>query len=147
MSKAEIHRFLDEERTVTCASVGPNGRPHLMPLWYIVEGGEIVTWTYGKSQKVRNLERRPQATLLVEAGRRYDELRGVMLECDVEVVRDPERITAAGVALALKYYAGAAATAASPEVRAGVARQAGKRVVLRFRPTRVVSWDHRKLDG
>jgi PPOX class probable F420-dependent enzyme len=95
MTDAEQQRFLDEERVVTCATMGPGGRPHLMPLWYVVDGGLVTAWTFAKSQKVRNLERRPQATLQVEAGRdRYAELRGVMLECDVEVVRDPAAVEA-----------------------------------------------------
>jgi nitroimidazol reductase NimA-like FMN-containing flavoprotein (pyridoxamine 5'-phosphate oxidase superfamily) len=55
MSDAEVAAFLDEQRTLTCASIGTDGWPHLMPLWYVVRGGEIWAWTYGKSQKVRNL--------------------------------------------------------------------------------------------
>ena len=143
MTDAEVRRFLDEELTVACATLGPTGRPHLMPLWYVREGAGLVTWTYGKSQKVRNLERRPQASLLVEAGTRYDELRGVMLECDVEIVRDPARVAAVGEALARRYYA--PGPELPDEVRVGIAKQAAKRVVLRFSPTRVISWDHRKL--
>jgi PPOX class probable F420-dependent enzyme len=144
MSPAELQSFLAEERVVTVATIGPNGRPHLMPLWYVMDGPVISAWTYAKSQKVRNLERRPQATLQVEAGDRYDELRGAMLECDVEVVRDPEAVTAIGLALGAR-YAPEPGGPASPERRALVAQQAPKRVGLRFHPTRVSSWDHRKL--
>ncbi len=146
MSPEELRAFLDEERTVTCASIGPNGRPHLMPLWYVREADEILCWTYGNSQKVKNLERLPQATLQVEAGEKYDELRGAMLECDVEIVRDRERIVDIGVVLAYRY---GAAPAGTPEelVRAGAEKRGAKRVGLRFRPTRIVSWDHRKLGG
>jgi hypothetical protein len=118
-----------------------------MPLWYVVEGAEISCWTYAKSQKMRNLERLPQATLQVEAGEEYHELRGVMMECGVEIVRDLEEVTVIGTALAVKYLRIPGATADSPEVRAHVARQAPKRVGLRFHPTRIVTWDHRKLGG
>ena len=145
MSEAELARFLGEERVVTCASIGPNGRPHLMPLWYVVDKGLVTAWTYAKSQKARNLERNPQATLQVEAGDAYAELRGAMLECDVEIVRDLDRVTAAGAAIAIKYLGLPSATPDTPEVRAYVSSQAAKRVVLRFHPTRIVSWDHRKL--
>ncbi len=147
MSPTELHRFLEEERVVTCATIGPGGRPHLMPLWYVVTGAEISGWTYGKSQKVRNLERRPEATLQVEAGEQYDELRGVMMECDVDVIRDLGEVTRIGVALALRYMRVPASDESSRAVRAHVATQAPKRVGLRFRPTRIVTWDHRKLDG
>jgi PPOX class probable F420-dependent enzyme len=141
MSKDELARFLSEERVVTCASIGPNGRPHLMPLWYVVEGGLITAWTFAKSQKARNLERRPQATLSIEAGDAYQELRGVMMECDVELVRDVATVTKIGVAVMMRYAPGATAA----DVRPNVDRQAPKRVGLRFHPTRTVTWDHRKL--
>jgi PPOX class probable F420-dependent enzyme len=144
MSPAELERFLDEERVLTCASLGPGGRPHLMPLWYVHDGLTLLTWTFGKSQKVKNLERNPRATVQVEAGRdRYGELRGVMLECDVAIERDLERVTEVGLRL-MQRYAGADA---SPEARERVVQQARKRVILRFTPTRIVSWDHRKLGG
>ena len=143
MTDPELHRFLQEERVVTIGTIGPRGRPHLMPLWYIADGAVISAWTYGKSQKVRNLERTPQATLQVEAGRdRYDQLRGVMMECDVEVIRDTKAVEAIGAAL-MRRYAGAA----NGEVPDSVRQQAPKRVGLVFRPTRIASWDHRKLGG
>ena len=93
---------------------------------------------------MRNLERLPQATLQVEAGEKYAELRGAMLECDVELIRDPDTVTAIGLALAAR-YADATGSVPTPERRAIVARQAPKRIVLRFRPTRIATWDHRKL--
>lgn len=146
MSPDELRVFLDHELTLTCATIGPNGRPHLMPLWFIRQGDLLASWTYGASQKVKNLERLPQATVQVEAGKKYEELRGVMYECDVEIVRDREAIIEIGVALAYRY--GQAPQGTPPElVRAGAEKSGAKRVVLRFRPTRIVSWDHRKLGG
>ncbi len=146
MTDAELQAFFDQERVVTCATMGPKGRPHLMPLWYVVEEGLITAWTFGKSQKVRNLDRLPRATLQVEAGRdHYAQLRGAMLECDVEIVRDPAAVEAIGLALARRYPGLPPGAELSPERRAQVLKQAPKRVGVRFRPTRVVSWDHRKL--
>jgi PPOX class probable F420-dependent enzyme len=143
MSTEELARFLGEERIVTCATIGPRGRPHLVPLWYVVEDGLIVAWTFAKSQKVRNLQRLPQATLQVEAGKRYEELRGAMLECDVELIRDLGEVTRIGTAVVQRYIPGASAEA----IAALVAGQAPKRVGLRFHPTRAVTWNHRKLGG
>ena len=145
MSEAELRAFLAEERVVPCATIGPTGRPHLMPPWYVVEGTTITSWTFGKSQKVRNLERLPQATLQVEAGERYDELRGAMLECDVELIRDPDAVTAIGFALGMRYAGAGTESVPSVERRAIVARQAPKRIGLRFHPSRIATWDHRKL--
>src|ERR687890_2305903 len=93
MSDDELRDFLDEQKIVSIATLGPNGRPHLVPLWYVPQpDGTLTGWTYAKSQKAKNLERDPRATLQVEDGVSYEELRGVMLECDVAVEREPERV-------------------------------------------------------
>jgi PPOX class probable F420-dependent enzyme len=143
MSDEEAMTFLEEQMIVQCASVGPSGRPHMVPLWYVSDGLELRGWTYAKSQKARNLDRDPRATLGIEDGVQYHELRGLMLECDVEIERDTERVAEYGVALFTRYLG----REVSPEVREMVMSQAPKRVGLRFAPTRVVSWDHRKLEG
>jgi PPOX class probable F420-dependent enzyme len=142
MTDEELHRFLQEERIVTVATIGPNGRPHLMPLWFVADGDVISGWTFAKSQKTKNLERTPQATLQVEAGDSYNELRGAMLECDVEIVRDTEKVAGIGAAVMRRYVG-----APEGEVPEMVRQQASKRVGLVFRATRVASWDHRKLGG
>lgn len=143
LTAAEQAAFLAEQRVVICATNGHRGWPHLMPLWYIVRDGEIWAWTYAKSQKVRNLERDPRATLEVEAGGSYDELRGVMLEAETTLHRDPDTVAGVGREL-LSRYSG---TAATPETDAAVQAQASKRVALQFASASVTSWDHRKLGG
>ncbi len=147
MSPAELEAFLDEERVVTCATIGLNRRPHLMPLWYFVDGTTITTWTFAKSQKVKNLERLLRATLQVEAGDLYVELRGAMMECDVELIRDLDAVTDIGLRLGVRYAAATGGVVPTEERRQIVAKQAPKRIGLRFHPTRIVTWDHRKLGG
>jgi PPOX class probable F420-dependent enzyme len=141
MSDDELRAFLAEQRVVTCATIGPNGRPHLMPLWYAVDDVVLRGWTYAKSQKAKNLERDPRATLQVENGELYHELRGVMMECDVAIERDADRVANFGMALFQRFGA------TGPDVEAMIAKQAPKRIGLTFTPTRVVSWDHAKLGG
>jgi PPOX class probable F420-dependent enzyme len=141
MSDAEIAAFLDEQWIMTCATFGPNGRPHLMPLWYVVRDGRLWAWTYRKSQKVRNLRRDPRATLQVETGgREYGELRGVMLEADAVIHDDVDTAAGVGAALASRY----GGVEVPPDA---LMAQAPKRVALEFVETRRVSWDHRKLGG
>jgi PPOX class probable F420-dependent enzyme len=148
MTDVEVASFLLEQRVVTCASVGPDGRPHLMPLWFVPDGEALLAWTYAASQKAVNLRRDPRATLQIESGESYEELRGVMFEADAELIEAPEEVAAVGLRLTLRYGPGEiSADDAPPELRDFVAAQAGKRVALRFRPTRTVSWDHRKLAG
>ena len=142
MSDAELDAFLHEQRTVICATIGRDGTPHLMPLWYVVRDRELWAWTYAASQKVRNLERDPRATLVVEAGEHYDELRGVMLRTEAVIERAADFVAALGFALYERYLE----TDLLPEeVRASIAKQAPKRVAIRFAERSRVSWDHRKL--
>jgi nitroimidazol reductase NimA-like FMN-containing flavoprotein (pyridoxamine 5'-phosphate oxidase superfamily) len=157
MSDAEVAAFLAEERTVTCATVGPRGWPHLMPLWYVLRavspgdpGPRIWAWTYGVSQKVRNLERDPRVSLQVEAAEAYQELRGVMLECEAVVHRELELVSELGAQILLRNSVprGVEPPDALPrEAREVVAAQAVKRVGLEFVERRRASWDHRKLGG
>jgi PPOX class probable F420-dependent enzyme len=141
MSDAELHAFVAEQMIVSVATTGPRGRPHLVPLWYTADGLVLSSWTYAKSQKAKNLERDPRATLQIEDGVLYHELRGVMLECDADVERDPTEVEKFGLALFERY------AELGPDVQEMVRAQAQKRVGLTFRPTRIVSWDHTKLGG
>jgi PPOX class probable F420-dependent enzyme len=143
MTGAELRAFLVAQRTVVCATNGVHGWPHLMPLWYVVRDGEICAWTYAKSQKVRNLERDPRATLQIETGDTYDQLRGVMLETTAEIERDTEAVATLGAEI-LGRYGG---SSVSVQVNEAILAQARKRVALRFVVQRVTSWDHRKLGG
>ena len=147
MSDAELGEFLREEHRMTVATLGSHGRPHLMPVHYFLEAdGSLVTWTYAKSQKVLNLERDPRATIQVEAGDAYEELRGAMLEADVELVREVEEVADIGLRVVARYRGPLAGPGDVPEAaRQRVFDQAPKRVGLRFRVTRAVTWDHRKL--
>lgn len=148
MTDDELVAFIADHRVVTCATVGPHDRPHLMPLWYVPDGTSIECWTYARSQKAKNLERNPRATLQFETGTAYEELRGAMMECDVELIRDQERVAVFGLALTVRYAPGdLVSEQAPPELREFVRAQAPKRVAMRFTPTRIVTWDHRKLGG
>jgi PPOX class probable F420-dependent enzyme len=143
LTPEEVAAFLDEQRTLTCATNGRNGWPHLMPLWYVLRGDELWAWTYAKSQKVRNLERDPRCTLQVETGERYDELRGVMIEAQCELVRDLETVARIGADLAARY----GGVGLAGDVGEAMRSQAAKRVGLRFLARSITSWDHRKLGG
>ncbi|MGZ4229794.1 MAG: pyridoxamine 5'-phosphate oxidase family protein [Solirubrobacteraceae bacterium] len=143
MSDAEVASFLEHQRVVICATNGPHGWPHLMPLWYVLRDGDLWAWTYAKSQKVRNLERDRKATLQVETGDKYHELRGVMIEASTEIQRDPDLIVEFGAELMRRYGAGAT----GPEFMDAVRAQAAKRVALQFSTRRIATWDHRKLGG
>jgi hypothetical protein len=146
MSEDEIQAFLAEEKVVIATTFGPRGWPHSMPLWFVVRDGRVWTWTFRKSQKVKNLQRDPRATLLVEAGYdEYPELRGVMFECEAVFHDDIDLVVGFAEELTARYAP--EGIEPSPEATAAFRAQAPKRTVIEFVPVHTVSWDHRKLGG
>lgn len=145
LDEAGLAELLARERVAVVTSNGPRGWPHSMPMWFTVRDGVIWVWTYAKSQKVRNLERDPRATLLVEAGTEYTELRGVMVESEAVIHRETEVVAEFGKELAVRYSEGISSV--EGDAAAALEAQAAKRVAISFPPVRVRSWDHRKLGG
>lgn len=145
LSEEELRELLEAERVAVVSSIGPRGWPHSMPMWFVPRQGEVWVWTYAKSQKVRNLERDPRATVLVETGHDYNELRGAMIEAEAELHRDPETVLAFAEELTLRYAEGISSVRG--DARAALEAQAPKRVSIHFKPLRTATWDHRKLGG
>ncbi len=145
MTPEDVRAYLEGQRRIILVTNGPEGLPHPVPMNYgLDEEGHVLLTSFARSQKVRNLERDPRASLLVENGETYAELKSVILYADAEIVREPERVaTLMRRIRAAEPLAGSIDGAMSGQVRASVA----KRVVLRFTPFRVVSWDHGKLAG
>src|SRR5689334_7359826 len=149
LTRDEAAAFLASTRTLTCATIGRDGWPHLVALWFVVRGEDLWAWTYARAQKVRNLERDPRCTLQAEGGVAYYELRGLMLRCEARIHRDTAAVEALGLEIMRRYAALDAGAASgepvSPPVEAMVRRQASKRVALQSLERSRVSWDHGKL--
>jgi PPOX class probable F420-dependent enzyme len=145
LSEVELLELFEGERIAVVSSNGPRGWPHSMPLWYVPRAGEVWIWTYAKSQKVRNLERDPRATVLVETGHEYGELRGAQIEAEAEIHRDFETVIGFAEELTVRYAEGISSV--EGDAKAALEAQAPKRVAIQFKPQRVASWDHRKLGG
>jgi len=143
MTDAEIAAFLEEQRTMSVATIGRDGRPHVVAMWYAMLDGAPCFWTFAKSQKVLNLRRDPRLTCMVEAGDVYSELRGVELVAHAEMTEDEDDILRFGVAQWERYQGVKVTDAVLPAVK----KMAAKRVVVRVVVGRYVSWDHRKLGG
>jgi PPOX class probable F420-dependent enzyme len=145
LTAEEQAELLDTERVVIVSSIGPRGWPHSMPMWFTVRDGEIWCWTFGKSQKVRNLERDPRATLLIETGDEYTELRGIQIEAEAALIRDTSTVAEFGKELTIRYAEGI--DSIEGDAAAALEAQAVKRVAIRFIAKRTATWDHRKLGG
>jgi PPOX class probable F420-dependent enzyme len=145
MTPQEIRTYLDTARRIVLVTIGAGGMPHPVPMNYGLDAaGRVLITSFAKSQKVRNLERDPRATLLVESGDTYDALKAVIAFCDVEILRDPDEVAAA---MRRMRAAGELAASLDPAMSAQVRASMAKRVVLRCTPHRFVSWDHAKIAG
>lgn len=143
MTDDEVRAFLAERHTMDVATLGADGRPHLVAMWYgYFPDGALGFWTYSRSQKIVNLRRDPRLTCLVEAGEAYEELRGVELVADGRIVEDREEVLALGASVFDRYSG-----PYTPEARPVLEQVGAKRVAVRIDVSDVVSWDHRKLGG
>lgn len=144
MTDEEIAGFIERSRTATMATVGPTGTPHLIAMWYGVIDGKIYFETKAKSQKAVNLRRDPKISVMIEAGKTYDQLRGVAVEGTAHIIDDTEdpEYWAAAVSVFERYTA-----PYTEEMKPFVEMMMNKRIVVRVEPERVRSWDHRKLGG
>ncbi|MDQ3945089.1 MAG: PPOX class F420-dependent oxidoreductase [Actinomycetota bacterium] len=141
MTDDEVREFLQGTRTMTLATLGADGRPHLTAMWYGIQDGHVVFWSYRRAQKIVNLRRDPRLSLLLEEGEAYGELRGVSIMGTGTILDDPDDVAAVGRLLLARHSpAGEGTTEAA-------AATAPKRVAVRVDAERIISWDHRKLAG
>jgi PPOX class probable F420-dependent enzyme len=143
MTADERRAFLDEARDLQVASLNADGTPHLVTMWYVRDGDDLLFWTYGKSQKVVNVRRDPRIAVLVATGDEYEQLRGVSVNGTATVIDDRDEVLAIGERIFEKYWE----PITSEDVRAGVHMMGAKRVVIRVTPEKTTSWDHSKLGG
>ncbi len=148
MTADEVDAYLQSKLTIVINSIGRDGVPHPAPMWFAVEDdGAIVMTTFTKSQKIQNLKRDPRVTLLLEDGTVYAELRGVIFHGTVELQEDVDAVVSILTAIGRRGNGGGSSNALTEAEQAGLRAQAEKRTAMRVRPTKVVSWDHRKLGG
>ena len=143
MDEPSLWEFIGSQKTVQVGTLNPDGTIHLVPLWFALDGECIILETFSKSQKIKNLERNPNITLLFEDGTEYAHLRGATLYARAELVRDVEEVHTLHCMVI-----GRNQPELSQEVIEQVSRgMAPKKTAIRIRPQRVMSWDHSKLDG
>lgn len=140
MSDEEIVEFVEQSRVATMATLGPDGTPHLVAMWYAVIDGQIWFETKAKSQKAVNLGRDDRITVLIESGHTYDSLKGVSFEGRAVVVDDAEALWKVGVSVWERYTG-----PYTEQMRPFVEMMLTKRVAVRVDVKRARSWDHAKL--
>jgi len=140
MTDDEVAAFIERSRTATMATIGPDGMPHLVAMWYAVIDGQIWFETKAKSQKAVNLRRDDRISVSIEDGGSYDTLRGVSLQGHGVLIADPDEPFRVGVSVWERYYG-----TYTDELKPAVDALMNKRVAVRVDVKRIRSWDHRKL--
>jgi len=144
LTPEEQRRFLEASHTIILTSLDRQGYPHSVAMWYVADpDGTVLMTTFAKSQKAVNLRRDPRCALLLESGRTYPELRGLLVRGRAALDGDVEHVLDVLARVHAKYDAPGPANG----LREAMRGQARKRVVIRVRPERVASWDHAKLGG
>ena len=156
MTDDEVRAYIEAGRDLHMATIGPDGAPHMVTMWYGLVDGNFAVWTYGKSQKVLNLQRDPRITCLLADGDTYSTLRGVQVVGRAELLHDPEDVARIGEAVHVR-NAHRFGDVEIPAPQGGTEVDEGTRDVLRVmgakrvgivvHPDQVVSWDHGKLGG
>lgn len=138
LTPEEEAAFLRDNRKAALATLDQHGFPHVVAMNFVVRDGAYYMTSYGKAQKVLNIRRNPKVGVMVETGRAYAELKGVMVRGHCELIEDAERVAE------VLGWLGVGRTTDRP---AGAIRSAPKRVALKITPTKTVTWDHAKLGG
>ncbi|MFV1971607.1 MAG: PPOX class F420-dependent oxidoreductase [Acidimicrobiia bacterium] len=150
MTNAEITVFLTEgAKVLQLATIGKDGAPHQAPMWFTMDDGKIVFRSFTKSQKIVNLMRDPRLSVLVEAGDGYAQLQGVMIRGTATLVTDPQYVLGIYGRLAARYamLGDEPVDMDDQSLENAFGRFAPKNTAVIVEPTKITSWDHRKLGG
>ena len=151
MSQAEAADWLEKGQNCSLATIDRDGYPHVVAMAYGIDNGDVVMTSFAKAQKVKNLRRNPLAAIMVESGKAYHTLKGVMIRGRAEISEDTEKVLAVLglVARRMTHAGGSGAQTKGEIVPDSIAQQArglaAKRVVIRIHPEKWASWDHSKL--
>ena len=136
MTKEAVNDFLDSKPGwMMLTSQGRDGYPHTVPIGYFRDGDRIFMGCRDNTQKVKNIERNPKVSLVIEDGKTMSDLRGILLRGDAFVVReDEERLKISRLAAKLR---------GAPEDEWPTTASAGA-VFIKVDSPRVTSWDYSK---
>ena len=144
MTDEERAEFLGGRRTMQVATHGADGTIHLVAMWYGFDGERPAFETFASSQKVLNLRRNPNLTVLVEDGDTYETLRGVQIVGRAELIEEGDpRVIDIAESVVTRYID----TSSPEEGRAVAEAMANKRAGVIIHADKIVTWDHTKLGG
>jgi len=141
LSDDEVWDFLEIEEVGILTTLRSDGMPVPVPVWFAADRPVIYVAGPPMTAKFRRVRRDPRVAFLVETGRRWVELKAVMIHGTARVVPDPDwgRVDEL---LGHKYAALRGQAAEQPE---SAKRRYAERALLELTPVRLVSWDNARL--
>ena len=132
MNAEQRREFLSHgTRTAKLATTMRDGSPHVMPVWFVLEGDELVFNTAAGTVKGRNLTRDPRASILVDDERppfAFVHMRGRVARSE-----DPDELLRTATEIAGRYVG------ADRAAEFGARNAVPDELVVRFRPERVIA--------
>ncbi len=137
MTPDEILAFLTGPYLGRLATVRPDGRPHVVPVWYLFEAGLVYVSMSPRSVKASNLRRNPAVALVVDTveGDFALAYKGVLLEGRATFVEE-------GQPVLRRIYRRYLGEAGLNHPMARWMLEEAPNVVICFRPDRITAWDN-----
>ena len=145
LSADDIDALMTSESRLRIATVGPGSDINLTPMTFGWAGGKV--YVFGRGQKVANLRRKATATVLVDTGEKWRELKGIMMRGEAQVLETAEQeendahLAAARMNLGEKH--GLVRDGATVPYDATASGRSRRWIV--FTPKTVVSWNNENL--
>jgi PPOX class probable F420-dependent enzyme len=140
LTPEEQTELLQQVKTMALCTIDKDGYPHVVAMAFMAKDGCIYMTSYRKAQKVVNIRRNPKVAVMIETGKQYNELKGLMIRGRCEVIDDPGEVRE--IMYEIRKFQGETPT---PLDDPGMQAMAQKRSVLKIIPEKVASWDHSKL--
>ena len=149
LTETQIDEIMVTQWNMRVATLGPGTRINLTPMWFGWAGGRV--YFYARGQKVVNLRRNAECSVLVDRNERFPELQGIMLQGRARVLETLEderadpHLEMAQVQMGRKYNGGhGQPPVADPPPFGATARGRNRRWVVLV-PEHQVSWDNHRL--
>jgi nitroimidazol reductase NimA-like FMN-containing flavoprotein (pyridoxamine 5'-phosphate oxidase superfamily) len=146
MTKDEIDALMRHESRIRIATVGPGADINLTPMTFGWAGGRI--YIFGRGQKVADLRRTPTATVLVDVGEAWRDLKGVMMKGQARILEDAAAEAADAYLTEAQLNIGAKSGLKDEDGNIqphAVSASGRSRRWIMFEPKRIVSWNNARL--
>jgi nitroimidazol reductase NimA-like FMN-containing flavoprotein (pyridoxamine 5'-phosphate oxidase superfamily) len=151
LTAEQLDELMTTSWNMRLATAGPGDRINLTPLWFGWAGGRI--YTYCRAQKIVNLRRSPQCTVLVDRNERFPELQGAMFQGRATVLEDADAEAADPHLEAVRWQMGAKYAGGHGDPPLAEGEQRRNEASARGRswrwvaivPDHIVTWDNFKL--